>query len=154
MKIHKFFTKILFFFLFIFLPYSCEKGTADVVPDTYVDITINTNNFFLGTGQSILVSNTQVGVTNLGYDNNGIIVYRNTQDEFFAYDRTCTYHVEESVPVELWTNTMFAICPVCSTKYQLWFSGFPADEGPSNYPLKQYKTFFNPNTSDLHIFNF
>jgi nitrite reductase/ring-hydroxylating ferredoxin subunit len=108
----------------------------------------------IGNNQSMIITNTMVPVNSLGYNNNGIIIYRNSQDEFFAYDRTCTYHVEESNAVNLETNQMFAVCPKCGTKYQLYWSGIPTDEGPSVYPLKQYKTSYNPNTFELQITNY
>lgn len=150
-------TNLLFFFIFllaIILSYSFAKEAHDIVPDTYINIKINMNNHLIGLNQSKIFTNTMVNVTSLGYNNNGIIVYMANQNEYYAYDRTCTYHVEESIPVDLDINTMFAICPVCSSKYQLFWSGIPTDAGPSNFPLKQYKAVFNPNISELNIFNF
>lgn len=150
-------SKLRFFFILmtgIIWSQSCTREASDVVPDTYMNVTLVNIPAQIRINQSMIITNTMVPVNNLGYDNNGIIVYRNSQDEYFAYDRTCTYHVEESIPVNLWTNPLFAICPQCSTKYQLYWSGIPADEGPSVYPLKQYKTSYNPNTFELHITNF
>lgn len=149
-------SKLLFFLLYFTLtPYflSCNKDQKDVVPDTFVNVTININNFPIGVTQSIILTNTLAGVPNLGYDNNGLIIYRNDQDEFYAYDRTCTYHIENSTAVNI-KNNLFAICPVCSSVYQLNLSGFPSQDSPANYPLKQYQTYYNPNTMDLNISNF
>ena len=153
----KLITNLRFFFFFIALilmPHSCSKDVVDCVPDTYVDITLNTNNFFIGMNDARIVTNTMVNVQSLGYNNNGIIVYLGN-DGYYAYDRTCTYHVEKSIAVNIEAgNTLFAVCPVCSTRYQLYFSGIPTDAGPSKCPLKQYKTFYNPNTFELQIYNF
>ncbi|MBN2213188.1 MAG: hypothetical protein JW723_03000 [Bacteroidales bacterium] len=149
--------KLSFFFILITVIIwiqSCTKESADVVPDTYMNVTLVNIPAQIGISQSMIITNTMVPVNSLGYDNNGIIIYRNSQDEYFAYDRTCTYHIEESIPVNLGTNPLLAVCPVCSTKYQLHWSGIPTDEGPSVYPLKQYKTSYNPNTLELHITNY
>lgn len=150
-------SKLLFFLLniviFLLIP-SCDKEEVDVVPETYVDVVININNFPIGLTQSIIITNNQVGKTNLGYDNNGIIIFRNSQNEFYAYDRTCTFHVEESVAVNIGSSSLFAECPVCKSLFQLSFSGYPTDNSSAIYPLKQYRAFFNPNTMDLHISNY
>lgn len=152
------FSKLRFFLILmsgITLFHSCAKETSDVVPDNYINIVLYSDiTTQIGISQSRIITNTMVPVNSLGYDNNGIIIYRNSQNEYFAYDRTCTYHIEESNAVNLWTNPMFAVCPICSTKYQLYWSGIPADEGPSIYPLKQYKATYNPNTYELHITNY
>lgn len=152
------FSKLRFFLILmsgIILFQSCTKETSDVVPETYINIVLYSDiTTQIGISQSRIITNTMVPVNSLGYDNNGIIIYRNSQNEYFAYDRTCTYHIEESIAVNLWTNPMFAVCPKCNTKYQLFWSGIPADEGPSVYPLKQYKASYNPNTFELHITNY
>ncbi len=156
MKIKITYSKLKIFFLIVLfhlLPVKCEKESCDVVPDTYVNISLNMVLFNLAPTQSMVINNTIAGVSSLGYNNNGIIIYCNSDDEYFAYDRTCTYHISESIPVEDPGNFMYAVCPVCSSRYQLWYSGFPSDESVSQCPLKQYKTAFNPNTNILYIYN-
>jgi hypothetical protein len=157
MKITKSFSKLFFFLfhlsVFLFLP-ACSKDEMNVVPETLVNFTININNYPLGLTQSIVLTNTMVGTPNLGYDNNGIIIFRNSQSEFFAYDRTCTYHVEESYAVNIGSSSLFAVCPACSSLFQLSFSGFPSDESLATYPLKQYRATFYPNTMDLYVTNY
>jgi nitrite reductase/ring-hydroxylating ferredoxin subunit len=154
---HNSFSKLRFFFIIsagLIMFGSCTKEQLDVVPETYVNITLINIPAQIGISQSMIITNTMVPVNSLGYNNNGIIIYRNSQDEYFAYDRTCPYHVEESNPVNIWTNPLFAVCPVCGTKYQLFWSGIPTDEGPSIYPLKQYRASYNPNTFELNISNY
>ncbi len=109
--------------------------------------------FNLAPTHSLTLTNDIAGVAFLGYDNNGIIVYCNSEDEYFAYDRTCPYHIDESIPVESIDNFMYAECPVCSSRYQLWYSGFPAEASVSQCPLKQFRTTYNPNTRILYIYN-
>jgi len=139
-------------FLFFFTG-SCEKSVSNPVPDTYVNVYFNLNNYPVGVGQAITISHAVSGTPSLGYDDNGIIVYRNSQDEFFAYDRTCPFHVEESIAVNLSQDNLFAVCPVCGSTYQLFYYGFPTEGSPSEYPLKQYRISYNQNTYDLYISN-
>ena len=156
MKFFITYSKLKIFFLIVLLnllPVSCEKESCDVIPDTYINLSLNMILFNLAPTQSVIINNTVAGVSSLGYDNNGIIIYCNSNDEYFAYDRTCAYDINESVPVDIPDNFMYAVCPVCSSKYLLWYSGFPSDESVAKCPLKQYKTTFNPNTDILYIYN-
>ncbi len=149
-------SKLRFFFLIILfqiIPLNCEKETCDVVPETYVNLSLNMIIFNLAPTKSLIITNTMAGVASLGYNNNGIIIYCNNEDEYFAYDRTCTYHIDESTAVETVDNFMFAECPRCSSRYQLWYSGFPTEQSISQCPLKQFRTTFNPNTNMLYIYN-
>ena len=102
-------SKLRFFFIItigMIWYQSCTKEPLDVVPDTYVNITLINIPSQIGINQSMIITNMMASVNSLGYDNNGIILYRNSQNEYFAYDRTCTYHVEESIPVIIKTNRL------------------------------------------------
>jgi nitrite reductase/ring-hydroxylating ferredoxin subunit len=153
---HNILPKLKYFFLifiFLYFPLCCEKDSCDVVPDTYINISVDLIHLTFGPGQSRIVTNTFAGEPSLGFDNNGIMIYCNAPDEYFAYDRTCPHHIEESIAVEPVLNGMIAKCPECDSEYQLWFSGFPTDASISRCPLKQYRTTFNPNFNTLHIYN-
>jgi nitrite reductase/ring-hydroxylating ferredoxin subunit len=128
---------------------SCKKSKYDVIPDVYVDFTIDLNDpeFFVlnaATNSKIVTSLTNNwGARSAGYDNNGIIVYRSAMDEFYAYDRTCPHdYVTNGLSVKVNVDFLNAICPKCSTNYSLEIGGTPVS-GPGRYPLKNYKTSFN-----------
>ena len=123
-----------------------------LVPEVPVNVILELNHYDLLPTSSLIVTNQMVAALSLGYDNNGIVIYRDIS-EFYAYDRTCPYHVEKSIPVVLATNPLYAECPVCHSLYQLWFNGFPAEDGPSKYPLKKYQTTYFPNNNTLQIYN-
>jgi hypothetical protein len=142
----------LFPVLFLTLQTRCVEAPEDVVPDVPVNVILQLIHYNLSPASSLIVTNQMVSALSLGYDNNGIIVYRDV-DDFYAYDRTCPNHVEQSTAIEISDNPLYAICPVCHSRYQLWFNGFPCDSGPSIYPLKQYQTTYFPNSNTLHIFN-
>jgi hypothetical protein len=148
-------SKIRYFFIslaFLLLPASCENNKNDVIPDVYVDFTMNISRDVLfrdltSIGSSVIVNylTNNWGYISAGYDSSGIIVYRSNLDEFNAYDRTCPYdYVVKNKTVRVNVDFMQAICPVCSTYYELSSYGSPS-AGPGRYPLKNYKTsFFDP----------
>jgi nitrite reductase/ring-hydroxylating ferredoxin subunit len=126
---------------------SCNKKN-DVIPDTYVNFTLNLNDpefvNLSGFGGSVTVDSrtNNWGSGAAGYDGNGIIIC-NGVDEYYAYDRTCPHdYIVNSLSIKVNidpTNSTIAICPKCSTKYALTVGGTPAS-GIGRYPLKNYKT--------------
>jgi hypothetical protein len=153
---------LIIFVIFILLPLfltSCSKDKNDVVPDVYTDFYINLNDpeFFVlaspFTFVYISASTNNIGLNASGYDGNGIIVFRNVEDEFLAFDRTCPHDFKvnnKSVRINV-IDDIFAICPECSTKYALPGYGTPAS-GVGQYPLKNYKTSFNGLI--VHVWNY
>lgn len=147
-------SKIIFFLLTLIIPLtltSCKKSKYDVVPDVYVDFYLDINDITfkdLAAISNYVVITSQTPYTGIlgklvGYDNNGIIVYRLNLDEFNAYDRTCPYDFATSgLSIKVNIDGFNAICPQCSTKYALYGWGTPTF-GPGRYPLKNYKTNFD-----------
>jgi nitrite reductase/ring-hydroxylating ferredoxin subunit len=128
---------------------SCKKNKNDVIPDTWVDFTIDLNDpeFFVllsyPNGKIVTSATNNWGQRSAGYDYNGIIVYRSLMDEFHAYDRTCPHDfVTDTSSIKVNLDLISAICPKCSTSYSLEAGGTPIS-GPGRYPLKNYKTSFN-----------
>jgi nitrite reductase/ring-hydroxylating ferredoxin subunit len=145
-------SKIRYFFIslvIIILLVSCKKENYDVIPNVYIDFTMDITGDVLFTslsaiGNSVIVTSqtNNWGKYAAGYDNNGIIVYRSLLDEFNAYDRTCPYdYAVNGLSVKVNVDFTQAICPQCSTHYALSAYGTPVS-GPSRYPLKNYKTSF------------
>ena len=147
------FKSLFFTALFLTLPTGCAEESSDIVPDVPVNVTLQLIHYNLSPASSLVVTNQMVSTLSLGYDNNGIILYQNDVNEFFAYDRTCPYHIEKSIPVVISDNPLMAECPDCHSFYQLWFNGFPTGDGPSKYPLKKYQATYYPGSNSLHIYN-
>lgn len=139
------------FFLFtlsvVLILTGCNKKN-DVIPDTYVNFTLNLNdpefNSLMSFGGSVVVNShtNNWGSGAAGYNGNGIIICTGV-DEFFAYDRTCPHdYAVNSISVQVKidpSNSTIAICPKCGSKFGLTVSGTPV-EGVSRYPLKNYRT--------------
>jgi nitrite reductase/ring-hydroxylating ferredoxin subunit len=144
-------SKIRYFFILtvlILLTVSCKKNINDVIPDTYIDFTINLNdpefvNLTTLFGSAYINSATNNwGERAAGYNNNGIIVFAGP-DEFYAYDRTCPYdYAVNNLSIRINVDFTQAICPQCSTYYELSVGGI-SSSGPGKYPLKNYRTSFD-----------
>lgn len=143
-------TKLGFFFIFFaFFAVSCENEKNDVIPDVYVDFTMDLNdiefvNLTVMFGSVYVNANTNNwGQRASGFNNNGIIVFAGPEGEFYAYDRTCPHdYAADGSSVKVNTDFIRAVCPRCSTVYELSIGGVPAS-GPGRYPLKNYRTNFD-----------
>ncbi len=130
---------------------SCSKSKNDVIPDVYVDFTIDLtdpefiNLNAIGGTVTINEQTNNFGYRAAGFSGNGIIVHAGV-DEFYAYDRTCPHDYSENKSAPRinidGTNTLYAVCPECKTKYGLPVNGTPV-EGIGRYPLKNYKTSYD-----------
>ncbi len=120
---------ILFFLLIPVFFISCDDGD-DWFPYVKVDIRldIHTDLAHLGVGSSDTING---GL-------NGIIIYREPDNVFKAYDRTCPYEPSHNCIVKLEDN-LFAVCPCCNSRFVVT-CGSP-DRSPASRPLKKYRTY-------------
>jgi nitrite reductase/ring-hydroxylating ferredoxin subunit len=126
---------------------SCDKNRNDVIPDVYVNFTLDLSDpqfiNLTAIGADTVDANTNNwGSGAAGFNGNGIIVY-NGGDEFYAYDRTCPHdYVLSGNSVKVRIDFTIAVCPLCGTTYSLSANGTPA-AGVGKYPLKNYRTNFD-----------
>jgi hypothetical protein len=86
----------------------------------------------------------------IGGGSRGIIVYRATPEEFRAFDRHCTFQVNDNCRVSVDNTDITAHDADCCDSKFLLVDGAPID-GPANLGLHQYNTTFDGNV--LMIFN-
>lgn len=129
--------------LTILLVFSCKRRQQGI-PYVNVDLYININNpsyFHL----------TSIG----GWDyvsggSKGLIVYRQLDNTFNAYDRHCTYNAENACGAASVDSTGAQIaCDCDGSIYQLYDGSVV--QGPATLPLHQYRTDFDG--AVLHIYN-
>ena len=128
---------------------SCNKKN-DVIPDTYVNFTLDLNDpefvslNAMGGSVAVDAQTNNWGTGAAGFNGNGIIIYSGV-DEFYAYDRTCPHDYSVngiSIKVNIDPkSSLSAICPKCGTAYALSAGGTPSS-GIGRFPLKNYKTRF------------
>ena len=82
---------------------------------------------------------------------NGIVLYRESDLVFYAYDRTCTMFPEhnEAVVEDAGWDGVFE-CPECESTFLL-MNGAEPNSGPARYPLVQYHSSIQGDV--LHIYN-
>lgn len=135
--------QILIFALFsVFAFTSCDKTSFfNPVPDSRVliNIDLNTTDITLKGINSYKIYTTPRNVSErLGYA--GVLVYHgleNGYDRFYAYDLACPNEATPSVRVAV-ENTLFARCPKCKSKFEIYAGFGNPVEGPAKYPLKRY----------------
>lgn len=141
MKIRIYYLLILSLSLTLFFV-SCRKDSEESrVPYVYVNFQIYPNSL-----DYIPIS----GWTYSTGGNRGIIIYRMTEDQFFAYDRTCPHDPENlNARVIIESTGISVIDTVCGSRFLLT-DGIPF-AGPSRSKLLEYKTSYDGNV--LSIFN-
>lgn len=123
-----------FFIILLLLPLllvSCgDENEESLIPYVYVNFTIYPNTLdYIPDGGYIYVTG--------GYK--GIIIYRNTHDEFLAFERACPYDtLVDGARVEVESSGIIATDPVCGSRFILT-DGSPI-QGPATVSLKQYRT--------------
>ena len=138
----RFFTIVSFTMLLLC---NCTKN-QNIVPYVHVDQVINIS---LPSYSSL---NTIGGWKYISGGSQGIIIYRQSYDQFSAYDRHCTYNADNPCgQASVDSTNSFVECSCDSSQYQL-YDGLVI-QGPATYSLKNYRTNFDVMTNQLHIFN-
>ena len=125
---------IIFFIFFI----SCGERN-NYIPDVFVNHEIDLNspeNISLNAlGGSLIIENQ-------GYK--GLIIYRFSNYDYHAYDKSCTYEPLTSCAKIDSISSSLAICSCCNSVFLLDQDGSVAN-GPAILPLKRYSTFLEGN---------
>ena len=129
--------KIGMFFVILLLlgviAISCESNRKQIIPyvQVHVDLDLYAELGSLGIGSTMVIPNE-------GY--RGIVLYREDDMLFHAYDMTCTeYPLHDEAVVQ---DTIFDgvyICPECESRFVIFNGAYP-DAGPAEFPLVEYRT--------------
>lgn len=123
---------------------SCDRSNRSGIPYVPVNYQITVSNpefsALLAVG----------GYVTIAGGSKGIIVYRFSPDEFRAYDRHCTFMIDDNCRVTMDDTDISAVDTECCDSKFLIIDGSPID-GPAAIGLQQYNTEFDGNT--LSIFN-
>ncbi len=131
---------------FLFTSLSCNNQD-DIIPYVYVNFEIDVvNHPELGAVGGVKLFKRVFG-QDVGL--NGVIIYRQSIEDFIAYEATCTYDLN---PVTLDEDAWFAVDTACNSKFSLPLDGAPVD-GPAGLPLERYQTYFNPQAGVLRVHN-
>lgn len=124
---------------------SCNKNNQNipyVAIDSYLNLNLPAYINLNGVG----------GWTYVSGGNDGLIVYRQTQNNFMIFDRYCTYNVNGSCgAATVDSNNISITCECDGSKYQL-FDG-AVIQGPATVNLHQYRFEYSESQNQLHIYN-
>lgn len=142
-------TKFLYFFLagVICFGSSCDKNNDDIIPNVWVDFSINLTlpsyNNLQFVGHWVYLSG----------GSNGIVVYHFSEGEYVAFDRHCTFDVGsyQRIKVDEETNISAIDEDGCGSEFSI-IDGAVLN-GPASRPLKAYNTSYNPGTNVLRVWN-
>lgn len=123
---------------------SCERRNGSGIPYVPVNYQLTVSNPEFADLLAI------GGWVYIGGGSRGIIIYRFSPDEFRAYDRHCTFQVEDDCRVSMDNTDIFAVDNSCCSSKFLIVDGAPT-EGPAAIGLQQYNTSFDGNT--LRVYN-
>lgn len=142
--------KLFFGLLVIFLMSTC-KSNNNVNPDPIDDVPVNiTINLALPTYSHLVNPGTHV------YEAGGVkgivIVHNNSDDEFYAFDRACSYQPRNTCSkIEVDSTVMVFRCgetsssgftKCCDSRF---FWNGDVINGPATFGLKRYQVFINGN---------
>ena len=123
---------------------SCDSNRGLIIPYVKVDLyrLLYADLADVGIGTTKIIPGEGV---------NGIVLYRESDLVFFAYDRTCTLWPEHDEAV-VEDSTFFGVfeCPDCGSTYLL-MNGAEPNSGPARYPLVEYHTSIQGDV--LHVYN-
>ena len=122
---------------------SCESEHGPIIPYVKVDehLLLYADLADMGVGTTKLIEG--------GWK--GIILYRESDLTFLAFDRTCTLYPDHDKAVVEDPDFMGVfVCPECGSSY-LIINGAEPNSGPARHPLMQYHTSIQNDV--LHISN-
>lgn len=134
--------------IFLLLTVASCKKTKEQPAGGYVDVYLNAGDpsFFpllVTGGWMYYPANNNSGLK-------GLIIYRNSNEQFSAFDRACPYHTNESCAlIQVEADNVSAVDSCCGSRF-LIIDG-QIINGPATSPLIGYRTTFNGTV--LHIFN-
>jgi nitrite reductase/ring-hydroxylating ferredoxin subunit len=137
--------------LIILLPGSgCKKTTTcNGIPNVSVNFSVSL--YSASSSQLVPIGNSEP--FSGGYDNDGVLIYHYTQNQFLAYDCTCPYDGASNAKAIITASpasSLYGTCPVCGSQFLL-SSGSPS-KGPSTCPLKAYTATYD-GTSNVYVSN-
>lgn len=136
-RLHRYSLLMVLFLSAVIAP-SCETNRGQIIPyvKVYVDLDLYAELGSMGIGSTRIIPNE-------GY--RGIVLYREADLLFHAYDLTCTEYPEhDEAVVEDEDFVGVFECPECGSTYVLVNGAYP-NSGPAEFPLVEYRTVIQGN---------
>ena len=129
--------KLFFIIFFLFLiETGCDRDERFDFPYVSINLTLGLHSDLgnLGPGRSVFWP---------GYGVNGLIIYQSENNDYFVFDRTCTYERDHSCAVNDYPSFSGLVeCPCCKSRFLLMQEGDVLD-GSASHPLVRYMAFID-----------
>lgn len=104
-----------------------------------------------GSAQFFPLNNIGGSIYVSGYGLNGIVIYRVNQNQFVAFERSCTYDGCNNAKAKVWVQTGNGSMrdSVCASVFNI--ADGSIQQGPASIPLYQYHTSWDGN--QLQVYN-
>ena len=123
---------------------SCKKDESqNEIPYVPVDLVISIAHY--------TTLNSVTGWAYVSGGSKGIVVYRYSQDEFYAMERHCPYQPANGNQVSVDSTNIFLVDGACGSKFNMVYGG-TVENGPATRTLKRYNISYD-GINTLHIYN-
>lgn len=129
----------------IFILTGCSQG-EEVVPEVAFSISVNVNDPSYNENPFIVRYDNSHRMAGIA----GVVVYRLSNDEYYAFDLMCTNEKSINSLVEI-TDGATCTCPDCGSQFLIVQSISSVLKGPAKWPLKSYSCSISGDY--LHIWN-
>lgn len=134
-----------------------EQEAVNPIPAVSIDIQVDFNNLQydidIDGARKITTKNyTKTAQNFIGYNDNGIIVYRIEDNIFRAYDATCPYDLSKKKNISVAIKGLALQCPSCKSEFYFVNDCYPTDKSAARFPLKRYLV-TNTGYKQIRIFN-
>jgi len=127
------------------LPTGCKKDTSNI-PSVTVDLYVYLSQ------PNYAVLNAVGGWMPLNGGVKGIIIYRRSNDEFAAYERSCTYDpTAANARIDVDSSNVIGVDHNCGSKFSLIDNSIL--NGPATRPLKTYYCDYDVASQTVHVHN-
>jgi len=142
--------KRLFLILVTLLLFTtCNKEHEEIIPNVSFFVSIDLTDPKYSAQNTFIVfkdvSGNRAGI-------NGVVVYRLTSNEYYAFDLMCPNEKSVTCLVGI-KDDVTCECPCCKTQFLIAVPYGDVIEGPSPWPLKGYKTQVTGGGTMLNIWN-
>lgn len=145
---------ILFFVSFV----ACESENAiNPVPSVQVDAKVDMNlaHYNIEIDEAIMINSLNYNKLNsayLGYDDNGIIIYRVGENNYAAYDATCPFDIANNKSVAVQIKEGFCKCPSCKSEFYFVNNAEPTIKSSAKYGLRKFNLYIQ-GYKIIHVVN-
>ncbi|MCT4588561.1 MAG: Rieske 2Fe-2S domain-containing protein [Carboxylicivirga sp.] len=119
--------------------FACNKDSNNIIPNVSFTATVNIVPQYSGKSLFMIMP----GSTNRIVGVNGVVVWNNGGDQFYAFDRMCTHKHDDGrvyFVEKIEDGNPIVRCPQCKSEFLVATEYGDIIKDPAIYPLKPYAT--------------